>query len=159
MKCVTSNNIAKHIKRNLKDRMFHISTFYVWLHVKIILHVLYTCMFSVYLYGAETWWKIDDVSKQLLLLATKLLKCILCTKNNTHADTLLLTLVSKTLSHLLNLISKTLVHLLNLISKTLLHLLNLIGKTLLHLLNLISKTLLHLLSCVNIHFLKTPQSS
>ena len=90
MKFVASNNIIKHIKRNLKDRMFHVSKFYDWLHVnettrvKVKLQVLYTCMFSAYLYGAETWRKIDDVSKQLLImLERKLLKCILCTKGNT----------------------------------------------------------------------------
>ena len=73
MKFVASNDIIKH-KRNLKDRMFHVSKFSDWFHVnettpvKVKLQVLYTCMFNAYLYGAETWWKIDDVSKQLLML-------------------------------------------------------------------------------------------
>ena len=85
MKFGASNNIIKHMKRNLKDRMFPVSKFYDWLHVNETtpVKVLYTCMFSAYLYGAETWWKIDDVNKQLLMLERKLLKCILCTKHNT----------------------------------------------------------------------------
>ena len=98
MKFVASNDIIKHIKKNLQDRMYNINKFYDWLHVneftpvKVKLQVLYTCMFSAYLYGVETWWKIDDVSKQLLLLERKLLKCILCVKNNTPDDILYLEL-------------------------------------------------------------------
>ena len=44
--------------------------------VKVKIEVLYTCMFAAYLYGVETWWKIDEVSNQLLLLEGNLLKNI-----------------------------------------------------------------------------------
>ena len=36
----------------------------------------------MYLYGAETWYGIDDVSDELLLLERKFLKSILCVKGN-----------------------------------------------------------------------------
>ena len=45
---------------------------------------------KVYLYAVEAWWKIDDVSKRLLLLERKLLRCILCVKSNTPDDLLYL---------------------------------------------------------------------
>ena len=72
--------------------MFHVSKFYDWVHINeatpinVKLDVLYTCMFNAYLYGVEAWWKIDEVSKKLLLLERKLLRCILCVKSNTPDD-------------------------------------------------------------------------
>ena len=89
MKFIASNNIVSHIKKNFNDRAFNIAKYYDWLDineltpVKIKVQVLYTCMFSSYLYGAEAWYRIDDVSEQLLLLERKLLKSILGVKRNT----------------------------------------------------------------------------
>jgi hypothetical protein len=96
MNYIASNEILKHIQRALKDRMFHVSKFYDWLlineatPVTVKLNVLYVCMFNAYLYAVEAWWKIDDVSKRLLLLERKLLRCILCVKSNTPDDVLYL---------------------------------------------------------------------
>ena len=94
MKFITSDDITDHIKKNLQDRSFHIKRFYEWLEVneytpiKIKLQTLYSCMFNAYLYGCETWWKIDDVKDQLLLIERKLIKSILCVKSNTPDDLL-----------------------------------------------------------------------
>ena len=98
MKFIASDSIVKHIKKNLADRMFHVNKFYDWLHVNestpiiVKIQVLYTCMFNAYLYGSETWWKIDELNNQLLLLERKILKTILCVKNNTPDDILYLEL-------------------------------------------------------------------
>ena len=54
--------------------------------------VLFTCIFSAYLYDAEVWWEIDAVSQRLLLLERKLLRSILCVKGNTTDDLLYLEL-------------------------------------------------------------------
>ena len=63
VKFVTSTDIVAHIKRNMKDRMFNVSNFYEWLHINeftpVKVKVLYTCMFTAYLYGVEAWWNID----------------------------------------------------------------------------------------------------
>ena len=94
MKFVASNNIVKHIEKNLQSRMYHVTKFYDWLAVnedtpiKVKLQVLDTCLFSAYLYGVETWYEIDKVSEQITLLERKLLRCILCVKNNTPNDLL-----------------------------------------------------------------------
>ena len=94
MKFFASNDMAVHMKKNLKHRMFHVQKFYDWLHinlstpVRIKLQVLYMCMFGAYLYGVETWWQIDTISEQLLLLERKLLKSILCVKKNTPDELL-----------------------------------------------------------------------
>ena len=86
MKFVASSNIVVHIQRNLKDRMFHVTKFYEWVHVNkttpfpVKLNVLYTCMFAAYLYGSEAWWRIDEVSTEILALERKLLKCVLGVK-------------------------------------------------------------------------------
>ena len=94
MKFVASNDLVIHIKKNLKDRMFNVQKFYDWLDInestpiKVKPQVLYTCMFSAYLYGVETWCKIDIVGGQLLLLERKLLRSILCVKQNTPDELL-----------------------------------------------------------------------
>ena len=43
-------------------------------------------MFSAYLYGAETWWKIDDVAESILVQVRKVLKRILGVKKGTSND-------------------------------------------------------------------------
>ena len=93
---IASNDIIKHIRKNLSHRKFHIAKFFEWLSVnestpvKIKLQVLYTCLFSAYLYGAETWWKIDDVADEILLEERKLLRACLCGKGKTPDDFLYL---------------------------------------------------------------------
>lgn len=98
VKFVASNDLVVHIKKNFKDRSFHVQKFYDWLNineatpVNIKVQVLYTCMFSAYLYGVETWWKIDAVMDDLMLLERKLLRSILGVKQNTPDDLLYLEL-------------------------------------------------------------------
>ena len=61
MKYIASNEMVKHIKKALSDRMFHVSKFYDWVHVNestpitMKLQVLLACMFKAYLYGVEAW--------------------------------------------------------------------------------------------------------
>ena len=94
MKFVDSDDMVVHMKRNLKDRMFHVHKFYEWLYVndstplKIKVQVLYSCMFAAYLYGIETWWQSDLIIEDILLLERKLLKSILCVKRNTPDELL-----------------------------------------------------------------------
>ena len=98
MKYVTSDIQTVHIKENLKSRSLNIHKYYEWLHVNedtpinIKLEVLDACMFKAYLYGAEAWYSIDNVSDELLLLERKLLKRILCVKSNVPDDILYLEL-------------------------------------------------------------------
>ena len=92
MKFIASNNIISHIKRCLKDRMFHTSRYFEWLDINeetpitIKLQTLYSCMFAAYTYGAEAWWKIDQVGEELLALERKMLKKVLNVKHNTPND-------------------------------------------------------------------------
>ena len=98
MKFVSSDCQTVHIQENLKGRSLNIQKFYEWLHInestpiRIKLEVLDACMFMAYVHGSETWYKIDDVSDDLLLLERKLLKRILCVKSNVPDDILYLEL-------------------------------------------------------------------
>ena len=98
MKYVASNDQTVHIKENLQWRSLNIHKFYEWLHVnddtpiQTKLEVLGACMFSAYLYGVETWYKIDEVGDDLLLLERKFLKRILGVKSNVPDDLLYLEL-------------------------------------------------------------------
>ena len=98
MKYVASNDQTGHIKENLQWRSLNIHKFYEWLHVnedtpiQTKLEVLGACMFSAYLYGVETWYKIDEVGDDLLLLERKFLKRILGVKSNVPDDLLYLEL-------------------------------------------------------------------
>ena len=98
MKYVASDEQTVHIKENLKWRSFNIHKFFEWLHVNddtpihTKLEVLGACMFSAYLYGVETWYKIDDVRDDLLLLERKFLKRILGVKSNVPDELLYLEL-------------------------------------------------------------------
>ena len=89
---IASSDIIKHIESNLRRRAFHEATFFEWLSVnertpiRIKVHVLYACMFNAYLYGAEAWWKVDDVSENILKLERKLLKAVLCANQSTPHD-------------------------------------------------------------------------
>ena len=77
---IPANNIAEIIEVNLKHRSFHIKKYFNWVEINeavpitIKLQVLDSCMFSAYLYGAETWWKIDDVAESILVQERKVLK-------------------------------------------------------------------------------------
>ena len=51
--------------------------------INIKLKVLNSCMFSSFLYSAESWWNIDIFSKQLSTLELKALKRILGVKKGT----------------------------------------------------------------------------
>ena len=83
MKFIASNDLSAHIRKNLADRKFNIQKYYDWLDInestpiKIKIQVLYSCMFAAYLYGVETWSKIDHVKDELLLQERKLLRVIL----------------------------------------------------------------------------------
>ena len=59
---------------------------------KTKLEVLGACMFSAYLYGVETWYEIDDVADDLLMLERKLVKRILGVKSNVPDELLYLEL-------------------------------------------------------------------
>ena len=86
---VASSELLMHMEKNLQKRAFHSAKYFDWLHVNewtpinVKIHVLYMCVFSAYLYGAETWWKLDMIQKKVLTLERKLLKAILCVKSNT----------------------------------------------------------------------------
>ena len=98
MKYVASNDQTVHINKNLQCRSLNVHKFYEWLHVnedtpiQTKLEVLGACMFSAYLYGVETWYKIVDVGDDLLLLERKLLKRILGVKSNVPDELLYLEL-------------------------------------------------------------------
>ena len=98
MKFVASDNQTVHIRENLKGRSFNTHKFYEWLHInentpiRIKLQVLDACMFMAYVYGSETWYQINDVSGDLLLLERKLLKRIMGVKSNVPDDILYLEL-------------------------------------------------------------------
>ena len=67
IKYVASDDQTAHIKDSLKWCFFKIHLFFEWLHINdhtpmhTKLEVLGACMFSAYLYGVDTWHKIDDV--------------------------------------------------------------------------------------------------
>ena len=96
MLIIASSDIIKHIERNLQHRAFHEITFLdwhgvnEWTPIRIKIQVMYTCMFSAYLYGAEAWWKIDARSDKILKLERRLLKAVLGVKANTPDDILYL---------------------------------------------------------------------
>ena len=77
---------------------FHIKKYFDWSDInqqtpiKIKLQVLDACMFSAYLYGSETWWKIDDVAESILSQERKLLKRILGVKSGTTNELIYLEL-------------------------------------------------------------------
>ena len=85
----SSNNIKDHILNNINDRKGQIYKFYAWLDynmdtpIKVKLLVLYNCVFSSILYGAETWYDISTVSEDLLLLERQALRRCLGVKANT----------------------------------------------------------------------------
>ena len=89
---ICSNDITEIIIANLKHRAFSIKKFYDWIEInentpiKVKLQVLDTCMFPAYLYGAETWWKIDTVANMILIKERKMLKRILGVKQGTSND-------------------------------------------------------------------------
>jgi hypothetical protein len=86
---IASSELLMHMDRNLQKRAFHSAKYFDWLHVNewtpvnVKIHVLYMCVFSAYLYGAETWWKLNLIQKKVLTLERKLLKAVLCVKSNT----------------------------------------------------------------------------
>ena len=85
----SSNDIKDHILNNINDRKGQIYKFYAWLDynmdtpIKVKLLVLYNCVFSSILYGAETWYDISTVSEDLLLLERQALRRCLGVKANT----------------------------------------------------------------------------
>ena len=87
-----TNDITEIIEANLKSRSFHIKKYFEWIDVnehtpiKIKLQVLDACMLSAYLYGAETWWKIDNLAETILIQERKLLKRILGVKKGTSNE-------------------------------------------------------------------------
>ncbi len=89
---IHTNNMLDMIKANLKHRAFNIRKFLDWLEVNentpivIKLKVLDTCMLPSYLYGAETWWKVDEVADLILGEERMLLKRILGIKKGTPTD-------------------------------------------------------------------------
>ena len=89
---VPTNSIVELIEANLKQRTFQIKKYLDWIEVNesipitIKLQVLDACFFTAYLYGAETLWKIDDVSETILTKERKLLKRILGVKTGTSND-------------------------------------------------------------------------
>ena len=89
---IPTNNITEIIEANLKHRSFHIKKYFGWVEIDevvpitINLQVLDSCMFSAYLHGAETWWKIDDVAESILVQERKVLKRILGVKKGASND-------------------------------------------------------------------------
>ena len=90
---ISSKNINEHVIANLNDRKKQIFKFYAWLQynedtpIKVKLLVLYNCMFSSLLYGAETWADLDHTVKEdLLATERKALKRCLGVKNNTPTN-------------------------------------------------------------------------
>ena len=89
---IPTNNITEIIEANLTHRSFHIKKYFDWVEINetvsitIKLQVLDSCMFSAYLYGAETWWKIDDVAESILVQQRKVLKIIIGVKKGTSND-------------------------------------------------------------------------
>ena len=69
---IPTNDVGDIIEANLKQISFHIKKYFDWLEIndntplRIKLQVLHSCMFSAYLYGAETWWKVDKYAKTIL---------------------------------------------------------------------------------------------
>ena len=89
---IPTNDITALIRANLKHRSYNIKKYHEWLEVnentpiKIKLQVLDACMLTAYLYGSETWWKIDEVADDILIQERKLLKRILGVKQGTSND-------------------------------------------------------------------------
>ena len=89
---IPTNDITALIRANLKHRSYNIKKYHEWLEVnentpiRIKLQVLDACMLTAYLYGSETWWKIDEVADDILTQERKLLKRILGVKQGTSND-------------------------------------------------------------------------
>ena len=67
--------------------------FYAWLEnnkyapIKLKIQILYTCVFPAILYGAETWWDINNnLMEDILLLERAVLKRCLGVKKSTPTD-------------------------------------------------------------------------
>ena len=89
---VPTDDVTELIKANLEYRSFNIKKYFDWLVVnentpiKIKLQVLDACMFTAYLYGSETWWKVDEVAEDILIQERKMIKRILGVKQGTSND-------------------------------------------------------------------------
>ena len=89
---IPTNDVGDIIEANLKQRSFNIKKYFDWLAIhnnspiRIKLQILDSCMFSAYLYGIETWWKIDKYAETILTQERKMLKIILGVKKGTSND-------------------------------------------------------------------------
>ena len=89
---VPTNDIKRILNKNLNARMINITKFYAWLDVNVNtpidvkMMVFDNCVLNALLYGIETWGDISCIEKQLKVIETKALKCILRVKKGTTND-------------------------------------------------------------------------
>ena len=89
---IRSDELIDHIRENISHRKVHLHKFYAWLEynadtpIQIKLLVLYGCVFEAMYYCSETWYVIDSVSEEMLLIERKALKRCLGVKSSTPDD-------------------------------------------------------------------------
>ena len=89
---ICSDALKDHILKNINNRKGNLSKFYAWLqyneNTPIILKllVMYNCVLAAIFYCAETWYEIDEVSQEMLLMERTALKRCLGVKASTPDD-------------------------------------------------------------------------
>ena len=89
---ICSDILKDHILKNVTYRKVHLHKFYAWLEdneytpIQIKLLVLYGCVFAAMFYCSETWYEIDTVAEDILLLERQALKRCLGVKASTPDD-------------------------------------------------------------------------
>ena len=89
---ICSDLLKDHILKNINTRKVHLHKFYAWLEdneytpIQIKLLVLYGCVFAAIFYCSETWYEIDAVCEDILLLERQALKRCLGVKTSTPDD-------------------------------------------------------------------------
>ena len=100
---ICSDILKDHIVKNISHRKVHLHKFYAWLEynedtpIQIKLLVLYGCVFASIFYCSETWYEIDSISKEILLMERQALKRCLGVKSSTPDDILYIELNKATM--------------------------------------------------------------
>ena len=89
---ICSDIMKDYILKNINIRKVNLSKFYAWLQynedtpITMKLIVLYNCVLTAIFYCAETWYEIDKVSQEMLLMERNALKRCLGVKASTPDD-------------------------------------------------------------------------
>ena len=89
---ICSDILKDHILKNINLRKGNLAKFYAWLqyneHTPILMKliVLYNCVLAAIFYCSETWYEIDQVSQEMLLMERAALKRCLGVKASTPDD-------------------------------------------------------------------------